>query len=58
MSAMWANFARSSVPSAPGQPAWPPFTLKDRATMVIDAECGVENDRHPDERLAWRAIGF
>ena len=32
------------------------FRIYKFRTMVIDAECGVENDRHPDERLAWRAI--
>jgi para-nitrobenzyl esterase len=57
MSTMWATFARSGVPSAPGQPAWPAYTLDRRATMVIDADCRVENDRHGAERLAWRACG-
>jgi para-nitrobenzyl esterase len=58
MSSLWANFARTSVPSAPGQPAWRPYSPQDRATMVIDAECRMVSDRHRDERLAWRAIGF
>lgn len=56
MSALWTSFARSSRPSAPGQPAWPAYTLAERATMVIDAECSVVDDRYGAERKLWRAL--
>jgi len=53
MSTMWANFARHSVPSAPGQPAWQPFTLANRETMIIDAQCRMKNDPESLERQFW-----
>lgn len=53
MSGLWANFARSGQPGAPGVPAWPPFTLTDRACLVIDTQCHVERDRDRSERLFW-----
>ena len=56
MSAMWANFARTGAPSAAGQPAWRPYRLQDRATMVIDTQCQLVEDRHSAERIAWEAI--
>ncbi len=39
ISTMWANFARTGQPSAPGQPAWPAYDLKTRSTMVLDVKC-------------------
>jgi para-nitrobenzyl esterase len=56
MSRMWAAFARSSQPAAPGQPAWPAYTLPTRATMMIAARCHVAEDPFPEERLAWERI--
>jgi para-nitrobenzyl esterase len=53
MSTMWATFARTNHPGAPGQPAWPAYTLAERGTMLIDAECRVVNDPNRDERLFW-----
>jgi para-nitrobenzyl esterase len=55
MSALWASFARTSVPAAPGQPKWRPYSLSERATMVIDAECSVVPDRWGEERRMWEA---
>jgi para-nitrobenzyl esterase len=56
MSALWCSFARSGRPEAPGQPAWPAYTLAERAAMVIDAECRVVNDRFGAERELWRSL--
>src|SRR3954452_22668834 len=39
MSALWAGFARKGHPSAKHVPRWPAYTVQDRATMWIDAEC-------------------
>lgn len=55
MSAMWANFARHAVPSAPGQPSWPAYDLEKRSTMMIDANCTVVNDPTGPERSFWEA---
>jgi para-nitrobenzyl esterase len=57
MSRMWANFARSSQPAAPGQPAWPAYDLQTRATMMIEARCHVAKDPYPAERQVWTEIG-
>ncbi len=56
MSALWASFARDSKPSAPGQPAWPVYDTSNRATMLIDAECKVENDPNAVERQFWQEL--
>jgi len=56
ISAMWANFARSGKPSAPGQPAWPAYDLKARSTMVLDVACSVVPDRFGAERKLWAQL--
>jgi para-nitrobenzyl esterase len=56
MSTMWATFARTNHPGAPGQPAWPNYTLADRGTMLIDAQCRVVNDPNRKERLYWEKV--
>jgi para-nitrobenzyl esterase len=57
MSRMWASFARTSQPSAAGQPAWPAYDLQNRATMMIASRCHVANDPYPAERQVWSEIG-
>jgi para-nitrobenzyl esterase len=54
MSALWAGFARIGVPTATGVPEWPAYSLTDRATLWIDAECKVVNDPDQAERLYWQ----
>lgn len=56
MSEAWATFARHGNPSFDGIPAWPPYNLTDRATMILDAKCRVVNDPERDERLLWKEI--
>jgi para-nitrobenzyl esterase len=53
---MWANFARTGRPSAPGQPAWPAYDLKTRQTMVLDVACSVVPDRFGAERRVWARV--
>ncbi|TCS16637.1 carboxylesterase family protein [Caulobacter sp. BK020] len=56
VSTMWANFARTGRPAAPGQPAWPAYDLKARSTMVLDVACTVVSDRFGAERRAWAKV--
>jgi para-nitrobenzyl esterase len=56
ISTMWANFARTGKPSAPGQPAWPAYDLKTRPTMVLDVACAVVPDRFGAERKVWAKV--
>jgi para-nitrobenzyl esterase len=50
MSAAWIAFARSGNPNHPAIPAWPPFSLTDRATMVFDVTSRVVGDFRGEER--------
>lgn len=56
MSRLWATFARTSQPAAPGQPEWPAYDLQKRATMMIEARCHVANDPYPGERQVWTEL--
>ena len=56
MSEMWATFARTGHPGAKGQPAWPAYDLKTRATMEIDAQCRVVDDPFGKERELWERL--
>ena len=53
MSGLWAGFAHHGRPTATDVPRWPAYTLKDRATMWLDAECRIVNDPDRTERLYW-----
>jgi len=56
MSQFWTSFARTSRPVADGQPEWRPYTVADRATLVIDADCALVMDRRKTERMAWETL--
>jgi para-nitrobenzyl esterase len=56
MSEMWATFARTGHPGAKGQPTWPAYDLKSRATMEIDAQCRVVDDPFGEERELWERL--
>jgi para-nitrobenzyl esterase len=56
MSGAWAAFARSGVPNHKGIPHWPAYTAAERATMIFNTECRVENDPRSEERKAWDKI--
>jgi para-nitrobenzyl esterase len=53
MSGLWAGFAHTAGPTAPGVPRGPAYASKERATMRLDAECKIGNDPDRDERLFW-----
>jgi para-nitrobenzyl esterase len=50
MSLAWTNFARTGNPNHKGIPAWPPFEMTKRATMILGNDCKVVNDPNGDER--------
>jgi len=56
MSGVWAAFARNGVPDHPAIPHWPPYTTADRATLILDAACRIENDPRGEQRRLWREI--
>jgi para-nitrobenzyl esterase len=58
MAAFWTSFARTGRPSAVGQPEWPAYELRRRATMRIDTTCTVIDDRNRAEREMWRSLGY
>lgn len=49
-------FARTGSPSHAGIPEWPRYRRVDRATMIFDRECRVENDPRSTDRSAWDGI--
>lgn len=52
VSGAFAAFARGGDPNHAGIPRWPAFTASERATLVFDNDCRVENDPHGTERRA------
>jgi para-nitrobenzyl esterase len=56
MSDAWIAFARDADPSHQEIPKWPAYTLKDRATMIFDAPCRVDNAPYREELDAWEGI--
>jgi para-nitrobenzyl esterase len=56
MSEMWTTFARTGHPGAKSQQIWPAYTLEKRATMMIDAECRIEEDPFGQERALWDSL--
>jgi para-nitrobenzyl esterase len=58
MAELWTTFARTGRPAAAGQPAWPEYDLARRATMRIDVECQVIDDRNGIERRMWKETGY
>jgi para-nitrobenzyl esterase len=52
----WAGFARPGPPQHDGLPAWPPYTLPERATMVFDRESAIVLDPRGAEREAMARV--
>ncbi|WP_019636448.1 carboxylesterase/lipase family protein [Paenibacillus fonticola] len=50
MSQAWINFASSGNPNHDGLPAWPPYNLEERPTMVFDKQCNIVNDPRREGR--------
>lgn len=51
----WVQFARTGEPGGASLGPWPVYDAKRRPTMVLDAECRLEDDPLEDERLLWSA---
>ena len=56
MSGVWAAFARNGVPDHPSIPHWPPYRTPERATLVFDGACRIENDLRGETRALWQDI--
>jgi para-nitrobenzyl esterase len=56
MSATWAAFARAGVPDNTAIPRWPTYDLTNRPTLVLDADCRIENDLRGETRQLWQTI--
>jgi para-nitrobenzyl esterase len=56
MSGLWAAFARTGAPEHPAVPRWPPYTAAERATLMLDAVCRIENDPRGEQRRLWQEI--
>lgn len=52
VSGAWVAFARTGNPNHVGMSQWPPYTLKDRSTMILDDQCKVVSDPGREARLA------
>ncbi|HLI91742.1 MAG TPA: hypothetical protein VKV37_23850 [Ktedonobacteraceae bacterium] len=56
MSEAWLAFACDGRPGSRGLPFWPAYALSERATMIFDKACRVENDPGGEVRRAWDGI--
>jgi para-nitrobenzyl esterase len=56
MSSVWAAFARNGRPDHASIPAWPVYDTENRATLVLDKECRIENDPRGEARRLWQDI--
>ncbi|MBA3028039.1 MAG: carboxylesterase/lipase family protein [Desulfobacteraceae bacterium] len=56
VSGAWIAFAHTSNPSHKGIPVWEPYTLENRATMILDVPCRMENDPAREELDAWKGM--
>jgi para-nitrobenzyl esterase len=56
VSSVWSAFARNGVPDHPSIPHWPAYRIPERATLILDAACRVENDPRGETRVLWQDI--
>lgn len=56
MSDAWIAFARAGDPNVSGLPEWSPYTAPERATMIFDDACRVEDDPHAPIRELWATV--
>ncbi|MFC3550542.1 carboxylesterase/lipase family protein [Lysobacter cavernae] len=58
MSAALLAFARSGNPNHAGLPAWAPYSLERRETMLFDATSTLANDPRGGERRLYQRVPF
>ena len=56
MSDAWIAFARSGDPNHGAMPEWPEYTPNERATMLFNVSCAVENDPGGAARELWMSM--
>jgi len=56
MSGVWAAFARNGRPDHPSIPQWPAYRMPERATLILDATCRIDNDPRGETRALWQDI--
>jgi para-nitrobenzyl esterase len=52
----WIAFARTGNPNHKGLPTWPRYDAAQRATMLLDIDCRVENDPDGPQRRLWDTL--
>lgn len=55
MSRAYVAFARTGNPHHAGLPAWNPYSIGERATMVFNYRCELVNDPRREDRMAWKS---
>lgn len=53
----WVAFAKTGNPNIPSLPQWPAYSAENRATMILDSTCRVENDPERELLKLWQAAG-
>jgi para-nitrobenzyl esterase len=53
LSAIWASFAHTGKPAAPGVADWPRYTPERRATVFVDEQCRLVDDPDGPARRMW-----
>jgi para-nitrobenzyl esterase len=56
MHATWASFIHSGNPATALLPAWPPYDLQRRATMIFGGAPHVIDDPQGQLRALWKQI--
>jgi para-nitrobenzyl esterase len=56
MHASWAAFIRSGNPAIVTLPAWPPYNLERRATMIFSDAPHVVDDPQGQVRALWKQV--
>ncbi len=56
MHAAWAAFIRSGTPAIASLPAWPPYDLERRATMIFSDAPHVVDDPQGQVRALWEQV--
>jgi para-nitrobenzyl esterase len=54
--ALWARWAKAGLADLDGAPPWRPYTLQDRATLLIDDPSSVASDPRGEERVLWDGV--